>query len=377
MGSVLKMSSKAGKIDLSAMKKRINKSVGMDVAHDLNEDNPTAVTEWIPTGSRWLDSIVCRGKLAGIPVGKIIEIAGLSSAGKSYMACQIAANAQKMGHFVVYFDAESAIDPMFLEQAGVNVNDAFMYVQAVSVEKTLETIEMLMSDYPDNQFLFIWDSIAATSSEKELEGDFNPQSSMAVKPRIFARAFPKLTVPLANQQCTLLLINQLKTNITSNVAEAMTTPYIAPGGKAIEYFSSLRIWLTKRKAKASYVTDETGVRKGSEVKVKIEKSRFGSEGRTCGFKILWGDEVRIQDEESWLEAIKASRTERYRVGGGWCYLKDSQGNEIKFRSSNWVRKLDDPSFKQIVFDIMDEEIIKKFDTEGINFGIDEESSVDD
>ncbi len=377
MGSVLKMSSKAGKIDLSAMKKRINKSVGMNVAHDLNEDNPTAVTEWIPTGSRWLDSITCRGKRAGIPVGKIIEIAGLSSSGKSYMACQVAANAQQMGHFVVYFDAESAIDPMFLEQAGINVNDDFMYVQAVSVEKTLETIEMLMSDYPDNQFLFIWDSIAATSSEKELEGNFNPQSSMAVKPRIFARAFPKLTVPLANQQCTLLLINQLKTNITSNVAEAMTTPYIAPGGKAIEYFSSLRIWLTKRKAKAAYVTDESGVRKGSEVKVKIEKSRFGSEGRTCGFKILWGDEVRIQDEESWLEAIKASGTDRYRVGGGWYYLKDSQGNETKFRSADWIKKLQDPSFKQTVFDIMDEEIIKKFDTEGINFGVDESSSSDD
>lgn len=375
MGNVLQM--KTGKIDLKAMKKRINKSVGMNVAHDLNEDNPTEVKQWIPTGSRWLDSITCRGKLAGIPVGKIIEIAGLSTAGKSYMACQIAANAQHMDHFVVYFDAESAIDPMFLEQAGINVNENFMYVQAVSVEKTLETIEMLMKDYPDNQFLFIWDSIAATSSEKELEGDFNPQSSMAVKPRIFARAFPKLTVPLANQQCTLLLINQLKTNITSNVAEAMTTPYIAPGGKAIEYFSSLRIWLTKRKAKAAYVTDETGVRKGSEVKVKIEKSRFGSEGRTCGFKILWGDEVRIQDEESWLDAIKASGTDRYRVGGGWCYLKDSKGNETKFRSSNWTEKLQDSSFKQMVFDIMDEEIIKKFDTEGINFGVDEESSTDD
>ena len=375
MGNVLQM--KTGKIDLKAMKKRINKSVGMNVAHDLNEDNPTEVKQWIPTGSRWLDSITCRGKLAGIPVGKIIEIAGLSTAGKSYMACQIAANAQHMDHFVVYFDAESAIDPMFLEQAGINVNENFMYVQAVSVEKTLETIEMLMKDYPDNQFLFIWDSIAATSSEKELEGDFNPQSSMAVKPRIFARAFPKLTVPLANQQCTLLLINQLKTNITSNVAEAMTTPYIAPGGKAIEYFSSLRIWLTKRKAKAAYVTDETGVRKGSEVKVKIEKSRFGSEGRTCGFKILWGDEVKIQDEESWLDAIKASGTDRYRVGGGWCYLKDSKGNEVKFRSSNWAKKLEDPTFKQMVFDIMDEEIIKKFDTEGINFGVDEESSTDD
>ena len=375
MGNVLQM--KTGKIDLKAMKRRINKSVGLEVAHDLNEDNPTEVKQWIPTGSRWLDSIICRGKLAGIPVGKITEIAGLASAGKSYMACQIAANAQRMDHFVVYFDAESAIDPMFLEQAGINVNENFMYVQAVSVEKTLETIEMLMSDYPDNQFLFIWDSIAATSSEKELEGDYNPQSSMAVKPRIFARAFPKLTVPLANQKCTLLLINQLKTNITSNVAEAMTTPYIAPGGKAIEYFCSLRIWLTKRKAKAAYVTDETGVRKGSEVKVKLEKSRFGSEGRTCGFKILWGDEVRIQDEESWLEAIKASGSDRYRVGGGWCYLKNSQGNEVKFRSSNWAKKLEDPTFKQMVFDIMDEEIIKKFDTEGVNFGVDEESSTDD
>ena len=375
MGNVLQM--KTGKIDLKAMKRRINKSVGLEVAHDLNEDNPTEVKQWIPTGSRWLDSIICRGKLAGIPVGKIIEIAGLASAGKSYMACQIAANAQRMDHFVVYFDAESAIDPMFLEQAGINVNENFMYVQAVSVEKTLETIEMLMSDYPDNQFLFIWDSIAATSSEKELEGDYNPQSSMAVKPRIFARAFPKLTVPLANQKCTLLLINQLKTNITSNVAEAMTTPYIAPGGKAIEYFCSLRIWLTKRKAKAAYVTDETGVRKGSEVKVKLEKSRFGSEGRTCGFKILWGDEVRIQDEESWLEAIKASGSDRYRVGGGWCYLKNSQGNEVKFRSSNWAKKLEDPTFKQMVFDIMDEEIIKKFDAEGVNFGVDEESSTDD
>ena len=70
---------------------------------------------------------------------------------------------------------------------------------------------------------------------------------MAVKPRIFAKAFPKLTIPLANQQCTLLLINQLKTNITSNVAEAMTTPLKAPGGKAIEYFASLRIWLTSVK----------------------------------------------------------------------------------------------------------------------------------
>ena len=369
MGKVIKMKkTKPGKIDISAMKKFVNKQVGIDIAHDLRQDNPTEVKTWIPTGSRWLDSITVRGKYGGIPVGKITEIAGLSSAGKSFMAVQIAANAQKMGHTVVYFDAESAIDPMFLTNAGVNT-DELLYVQAVSVEKTLETIEDLMGEYPETQFLFIWDSIAATSSEKEIESDFNPQSTMAVKPRIFAKAFPKLTIPLANQQCTLILINQLKTNITSNVAEAMTTPFIAPGGKAIGYFCSMRVWLTKRKAKAAYVTDDTGLRVGSEVKVKIEKSRFGTEGRTCGFKILWGDRVGIQDEESWLEALRLSQSDRFRVGGGWYYLTDSKGKELKFRSSQWVDKLKDQKFKSLVFEIMDEEIIKKFDSEGKNFSL--------
>ena len=363
---------KAGKIDINAMKKFVNKKVGLDIAHDLNKDNPTEVKEWIPTGSRWLDSIVCRGKMAGIPVGKITELAGRSSAGKSYMACQIAAKAQKMGHCVVYFDAESAIAPLFLKNSGIDINNDFLYIQAVSVEKTLETIEDLMSQYPETQFLFIWDSIAATSSEKDLEGDFNTQSSMAVKPRIFAKAFPKLTIPLANQQCTLLLINQLKTNITSNIAEAMTTPYTAPGGKAIEYFSSLRIWLTKRKAKAAHVLDGSGLRIGSEVKVKVEKSRFGSEGRTCGFKILWGRDVGIQDEESWLEALRASGSDRFKPGA-WNKIYDRDGKEFKFQRSQWIKKLQNEEFRSVVFDIMDEEIIKLFETEGKNFGLEGES----
>src|SRR6056300_313626 len=326
---------KAGKIDINSMKKFVNKKVGLDIAHDLNEDNPTEVKEWIPTGSRWLDSIICRGKMAGIPVGKITELAGLSIAWKSFMACQIAADAQKKGHVVVYFDAESAIDPDFLTKCGIDTSGDFMYVQAVSVEKTLETIEDLMGRYPTTQFFFIWDSIAATTSEKELESDFNPQSTMAVKPRIFSKAFPKLTIPLANQQCTLLLINQLKTNITMNVAEAMTTPYIAPGGKAIEYFSSMRIWLTKRKAKASYVTDNSGLRIGSEVKCKIEKSRFGSEGRTCGFKILWGKDVGVQDEESLFEAIKLSGSDRFK-SGAWNKIYSRDGKEYKFQRSQWL-----------------------------------------
>ena len=106
-----KATTKAGRVDLQSLMKIVNKKAGQNVAHNLSGDNPTSVKEWIPTGSRWLDSIICKGKLTGIPVGKITEIAGLESTGKSYMAVQIAANAQKTGKVVVYFDSESAIDP--------------------------------------------------------------------------------------------------------------------------------------------------------------------------------------------------------------------------------------------------------------------------
>ena len=371
LGKVLQMKKKAGKLSLDDMRSMINKSTGLNVAHDLKADNPTAVKDWIPTGSRWLDSIICKGKMAGIPVGKVTEIAGLSASGKSFMATQIAANAQKKGFTVVYFDAESSIDPLFLERAGVDLSK-LLYVQAVSVEKTLEQIEALLSNYEDTQFLFIWDSIAATASEKDIEGDFNPQSSMAVKPRIFAKAFPKLTIPIANSQSAMILINQLKTNITSNVAEAMTTPFIAPGGKAIEYFCSLRIWLTRRKARASFVENEKGVRVGSETKVKIEKSRFGSYGRTCAFKILWGDDVGIQDEESWLEAIKLSGSNRLKRAGAWYTIVSDSGKEFKFQGSKWIEQLKNEEFRNTVYDIMDKEIIEKYDADGSDINVDSE-----
>ena len=106
---------KAGRVSLQDLMGLVNKKAGRNVAHDLTGENPTEVKEWISTGSRWLDSIICKGQVAGIPVGKITELAGLESTGKSYMAAQIAANAQKQGKLVVYFDSESAIDPTFLD----------------------------------------------------------------------------------------------------------------------------------------------------------------------------------------------------------------------------------------------------------------------
>jgi len=255
-------------------------------------------------------------------MGKVVEIAGLEATGKSYMAAQVAANAQKKNIDVIYFDSESAIDPGFLEKAGCDVEN-ILYIQATSVEFVLETIEDLLSTN-ENRMLFIWDSLALTPSVSDVEGDFNPLSSMAVKARILAKGMSKLTVPIANSQSTFLVLNQLKTNITRSPSEALVTPYMTPGGKAMIYAYSLRIWLTGRKAKSSFILDDKGYRIGSEVKVKLEKSRFGTQGRRCNFKILWGEKVGIQDEESWLDAIKGSSS--LKQSGAWyelCYKDGS------------------------------------------------------
>jgi len=352
-----RVKSSAGKLSMADMRKMINKKAGMNVAHDLNEENPTEVTQWIPTGSRWLDSITCKGKLAGIPVGKVSEIAGLEATGKSYMAAQVAANAQKMGIDVVYFDSESAIDPSFLSNAGCDLNK-LLYVQAQSVEFVLETIEELLAS--DNQVLFIWDSLALTPAISEVEGSFDPMSQMAMKARILARAMSKLVISIANRDATLLVLNQLKTNITRSPSEAMTTPYVTPGGKAMAYAYSLRVWLTGRKAKASFVTDENGFRIGSEVKVKLEKSRFGTAGRRCNFRILWGgDTVAIQDDESLFDAIKAS--DNIKQSGAWYTMVFEDGATEKFQATKWVDKMQNDKFRQRVYQIMDEEVIMKFD----------------
>jgi recombination protein RecA len=359
MASKKTTTTKNGKLSIAQLKDIINKKAGNEVAFNLVDDNPTDVSEWIPTGSRWLDSIICKGKMAGIPVGKITEIAGLSASGKSYMAAQIAANAQKQGIDVIYFDSESALDSEFLANAGCNVEN-ILYVQAQSVEFVLETIEELLGQN-DNKMLFVWDSLALTPANADLEGDFNPQSTMAQKPRILSKGMSKLVQPIANKQSTLLVLNQLKTNITSTPAEALVEPYFTPGGKALPYAYSLRIWLTGRKSKASYVVDDNGYRLGSEVKAKLKKSRFGTEGRECTFKILWGgDSVSIQDEESWFEAVKSS--EYFEQTGAWYSLTYEDGTKEKFQSANWIEKLENDKFKKRVLQLMDKELIYNFET---------------
>jgi recombination protein RecA len=363
------------------IRKMINKKAGMNVAFNLDKDeNPTEVKGWIPTGSKWLDNVIASGRVGGIPIGKIVELAGLESVGKSYMAAQIAANALEQGMDVIYFDSESAIDPDFLEQIGCDL-EKLVYVQATSCEFVLETIEDVLGSSP-NRTLFVFDSLAQTPTNSDMTGTFNPAEDVAVKARVMSKGLRKLLIPIANHESTLLVLNQLKINIDSSINMKYATikeKYFTPGGKSLTYAYSLRIWLEGRAAKSSFVEDDNGFRIGSEVKATIIKSRFGTQWRQAIFKILWGgDKLAVQDEESWFEAIRSS--EHFHPGA-WNTLDYADGtNSGKWRQSEWIEKLKEEKFYNRVVELLDEELIYKFahktgkasdfyDVEGNNNGI--------
>ena len=110
-----------GKLSSKDILKMINKKAGRQIAFSGDQENPADIKDWISTGSRWLDSIICRGQLAGIPVGRVSEIAGLESSGKSYMAGQVAHQAQAKNIKVLYFDSEATMTSEFLEQLGCDM----------------------------------------------------------------------------------------------------------------------------------------------------------------------------------------------------------------------------------------------------------------
>lgn len=347
-------------MDINEIRKSLNKKFGNEVAFNLNDKNPSEVLGFIPTGSTWLDYILAKGRPGGWVIGHANELAGLESTGKSYLAAMAAVNAQKMGIIPVWFDSENSLDPQFLKDMGMDLGN-FLYVQATSCESVFETMETLLGQAVDGKrFFFIWDSVSNTPSLSDVEGGFNPNDTVGVKPRVISRAIQKLTIPLANTQSTLLFLSQLKINIGADQKYSQDYErYSTSGGKALAYYYHQRVWLSPRRGKDSWVYDDNDYKIGSELAVTIQKSRMGCVGRKCSFKVLWsGDTVKICDEESWMEAIRTS--DSLKQGGSWFTLIYADGSEEKFQTKDFIEKVKDQKFRARVLELMKEELIDKF-----------------
>lgn len=347
-------------INVKDLKDTINRKEGEELAYNLNETNPADVSEWISSGCEVLDMCTASSDedetVGGFPMGRVSEIAGLESTGKSFLAAKIAAKAQEQGVTVVYFESESTLQTDFLKKAGVNVDD-MLYIQAKSIEFVMETMEFIISEGHE-RVLFILDTIAMTPTRSELSEGYDPKENMAAKARVLSKSFKKITIPIANSKSAFLCLNQLKTRIKKAhepQSVKYTKPYYTPGGKSTNFAYSLRVWLKRRGAKNAYKFDENGDKIGAEVKAEIKKSKFGTEGKKCEFDIMWGGEnVGFNEAKYWLDFLKESDHPKFNRAGAWYKIEMPDGSVKKFQGAEAFEEAaqEDEELRQYVLKLL-------------------------